>query len=195
MILSPPVHHTLLIVTKISLVELAFFKKIFESLASQTLVPWNGLCLVHYVGMITYLLAQCNWQSWQCTQHNGRGHDCPVVLTCFLQDWVSWLWKNQVGMCVQVQVIYLRVKHCDLKWPTSWAEILRLLTTFIFMVQMFSARSPQVKQLGPLLLGQLDHQITLYIFELPMKSSALHPGFGPVFTPYPLSQCKVMKFY
>jgi hypothetical protein len=53
---------------------------------------------------------------------------------------------------------------------------------------MFSSQSPWVKQPAPLLLGQLHHQIILQILELPIKSPAVHPVFGPVFTPYPLFQ-------
>jgi hypothetical protein len=45
----------------------------------QTLMPWNGFTLAHYVGYNGYHLAHPNSITWHITQYNGQGIHHSIV--------------------------------------------------------------------------------------------------------------------
>jgi hypothetical protein len=57
-----------------------FFREVIESaITLQTLMPWNGFTLAHYVGYNRHCLAHPNSLTWHITQCNGQGIHHSIV--------------------------------------------------------------------------------------------------------------------
>jgi hypothetical protein len=71
--------HTLVIVSKISLLNIIFEKLL--NLPPQTLMSWNGLARVDYAGV--HCLACPNELTWHLTEHDGHRLDHSIVHNAF----------------------------------------------------------------------------------------------------------------